>query len=324
MPQGYGFKVGGDADLGPQLHDPQPDRERRTARSRSPGRSTGCPRRRPARTDIHPTIRTVARRRRRAARLPGLRRRAGLRHQRRRQVHVPRRGPDRPARAGLRGAREDQQRRASGRCPPAGATLVFGRRPPASRAARRGHAGRSRRPRRGHDRRRRPVRGQAAVQIRRPLLRAGGRGELGRRDDRDPPATGGSASRPATRSRSTSTYDVRKASWYESMGILPARRSAGHDDPAAKDPFDDAAAVKAMYDEGGILTHGRLPENIDTKARKDLKLPDPRKLKQQGQRVPKRRASRSTASATRPAASRPSGASRPAMMRPPVVKPGRA
>ena len=42
------------------------------------------------------------------------------------------------------------------------------------------------------------------------------------------------------------------------MGIFPLEVSAA-DDPAAKDPFDDDAAVKAMYDEGGILTHGRLP-----------------------------------------------------------------
>ena len=81
------------------------------------------------------------------------------------------------------------------------------------------------------------------------------------------------------------TYDVRKASWYESMGILPLSVTK-YDDPAAKDPFDDAAAVKAMYDEGGILTHGRLPENVDKKARKDLKITDPRKVKSKGKRVP--------------------------------------
>ena len=69
------------------------------------------------------------------------------------------------------------------------------------------------------------------------------------------------------------------------MGILPLACSTA-DDPAAKDPFDDAAAVKAMYDEGGILTHGRLPENIDAKARKNLKLPDPRELRSKGRRVP--------------------------------------
>ena len=82
------------------------------------------------------------------------------------------------------------------------------------------------------------------------------------------------------------TYDVRKASWYESMGILPLVVSAAGD-PAAKDPFVDGAAVKAMYEQGGVLTHGRLPENVDKKANKDLDLPDPRKLRSKGRRVPK-------------------------------------
>ena len=80
------------------------------------------------------------------------------------------------------------------------------------------------------------------------------------------------------------TYDVRKASWYESMGIMPLLVSTAPD-PAAKDPWEDAAAVKAMYDAGGILTHGRLPENIDKKARKNLKIADPRKLRSKGRRI---------------------------------------
>jgi plastocyanin len=62
------------------------------------------------------------------------------------------------------------------------------------------------------------------------------------------------------------------------MGILPLAVSETYD-PAAKDPFDDAAAVQAMYDAGGILTHGRLPENIDAKANENLHLADPRDLK---------------------------------------------
>jgi plastocyanin len=78
-----------------------------------------------------------------------------------------------------------------------------------------------------------------------------------------------------------STYDVEKASWYESMGILPLVISNAYD-ALAKDPFDDAAAVQAMYDRGGVLTHGRLPENIDRKADKDLGLPDPRRLRSKG------------------------------------------
>ncbi len=80
------------------------------------------------------------------------------------------------------------------------------------------------------------------------------------------------------------TYDVRKASWYESMGLFPLEVSTA-DDPLARDPFDDPAAVEAMYERGGILTHRRLPENIDKKADKDLGLADPRKLKSKG-RVP--------------------------------------
>jgi plastocyanin len=40
-----------------------------------------------------------------------------------------------------------------------------------------------------------------------------------------------------------------------------------------------------MYEQGGILTHGRLRENIDKKANKDLDLPDPRKLASKGRRV---------------------------------------
>jgi hypothetical protein len=77
------------------------------------------------------------------------------------------------------------------------------------------------------------------------------------------------------------TYDVSKASWYESMGILPLAVTRASD-PAARDPFDDEAEVRAMYDAGGILTHGRLPENIDSTANENLGLPDPRKLKPRG------------------------------------------
>jgi plastocyanin len=82
------------------------------------------------------------------------------------------------------------------------------------------------------------------------------------------------------------TYDVRKASWYEAMGIMPLAVSETYD-PQAKDPFTDDAAVKAMYDQGGILTHGRLPENIDFKANKNLGLPDPRDLKARKKNVAK-------------------------------------
>lgn len=77
------------------------------------------------------------------------------------------------------------------------------------------------------------------------------------------------------------TYNVKRASWYESMGIMPIAWSR-YPDKAARDPFDDSDEVRAMYESGGTLTHGRLKENIDYKARKNLKLPDPRKIKSSG------------------------------------------
>ena len=75
-----------------------------------------------------------------------------------------------------------------------------------------------------------------------------------------------------------------------------------------------------MYDAGGILTHGRLDENIDYKASKNLKLPDPRELKaaRAGSRGGE---SASTASATRGGYSAIRGFPQ-ALMRPPAIKPG--
>lgn len=83
----------------------------------------------------------------------------------------------------------------------------------------------------------------------------------------------------------STTYNVRRASWYESMGILPLAWST-RPDAAARDPFEDADEVRAMYESGGILTHGRLKENIDAKARKSLNLPDPRDVASRGTKVP--------------------------------------
>ena len=118
------------------------------------------------------------------------------------------------------------------------------------------------------------------------------------------------------------TYDVKKASWYESMGILPLAWSAAADG-TAKDPFDDEAAVQAMYDAGGILTHGRLPENIDRKARKNLKLPDPRDLASKGRRVPKTGIKIESFLYSRGGYSAARGIA-PSLMRPPVIRPGQA
>ena len=63
---------------------------------------------------------------------------------------------------------------------------ALGRRPPPSRRPLRRPGGRARRTRRRDDRRRRSGRGQAALPLRRQVLRARGGGELGRRDDRRP------------------------------------------------------------------------------------------------------------------------------------------
>ena len=90
------------------------------------------------------------------------------------------------------------------------------------------------------------------------------------------------------------------------MGILPLGISTAPD-PLAKDPFADDAAVRAMYDAGGILTHGRLPENKDKQARKNLKPQIPPTCRARDRfRAP---GSRSTHSSTRRAATRPAEAS---------------
>ena len=68
------------------------------------------------------------------------------------------------------------------------------------------------------------------------------------------------------------------------MGILPLAWISAVDDPLAKDPFDDDAAVRAMYDEGGILTHGRLPENIDKQGAQEPRAARPARPEEHGAR----------------------------------------
>ncbi|MEA2124206.1 MAG: hypothetical protein QOI80_988 [Solirubrobacteraceae bacterium] len=65
----------------------------------------------------------------------------------------------------------------------------------------------------------------------------------------------------------TVTYDTRRASWYESMGIMVAFYADGIR-PEAVDPF--AADVPTR----GLLTHGHLPEN-DQHGGQPLGLPNP-------------------------------------------------
>jgi plastocyanin len=64
-------------------------------------------------------------------------------------------------------------------------------------------------------------------------------------------------------------YDVSKASWYESMAIMPVAVEDGGSDGA--DPFS------ASFPTTGDVTHGHLPEN-DHHGGDAIGLPDPRKL----------------------------------------------
>jgi plastocyanin len=65
------------------------------------------------------------------------------------------------------------------------------------------------------------------------------------------------------------TYDTRRASWYESMAIMPAMYARG---AAGLDPFTTDVNVP------GDVTHGHLPENDNHGGGRFSGLPDPRKL----------------------------------------------
>ena len=107
MPQGYGHKVGADATWGLNymIHSLNASTGREVQIT---WKIDWVPETSPARTDIKPTTVEMAGPRRLAADLPGLRRRAGLRHGRRRQVRLPRRR-QRADRARLRGGVEQDQ-----------------------------------------------------------------------------------------------------------------------------------------------------------------------------------------------------------------------
>jgi plastocyanin len=68
----------------------------------------------------------------------------------------------------------------------------------------------------------------------------------------------------------TGTYNTRRASWYESMAIMPLAFAAG--DSSGADPFT------TKVDVPGVLTHGRLPENSNHGGALDSGLPDPRRI----------------------------------------------
>ena len=83
------------------------------------------------------------------------------------------------------------------------------------------------------------------------LLRARGRGVVGRRDDRDAARTGASRSRRATCSRVGAPTTRARASWYESMGDH-AGRDHRRAEPAAPTRSRPTSTV------AGDLTHGHL------------------------------------------------------------------
>jgi plastocyanin len=66
----------------------------------------------------------------------------------------------------------------------------------------------------------------------------------------------------------SATYDTRRASWYEVMGIMPVAFSPGG---AGPDPF------ATNVDVPGVLTHGHLPENRNHGGG-PFGLPDPRRI----------------------------------------------
>lgn len=84
----------------------------------------------------------------------------------------------------------------------------------------------------------------------------------------------------------SATYDVSRASWFEGMGIIPLAFAAGHS-PSGIDPFSEPPPA-----DSGVLTHGRLPENIDTGAGAALGLPSPARLRT-GRKYPKQISMRS-------------------------------
>ena len=67
------------------------------------------------------------------------------------------------------------------------------------------------------------------------------------------------------------TYDTRRASWYESMGIMDTFYADGIQ-PGAIDPFEQQPDIT------GQLTHGHLPENDNHGGDPERSLPDARRL----------------------------------------------
>ena len=250
LPQGYGIGLDATANWGlvHMLHN-------LTAR---PGRQVyltwqidWVPQTDPERTDIS-RIRGEFMDVANGGRVPGLRRPARLRRRRQRQVHLPRRRLDRsrPIRATRRPGRS--ARTGPGRSPRASPTGSPCSRPAATciRAASTSTwRWRATDPTPG------TTDGDDPAEVK-PLFRSDAHYyepagavswdvamTVARRDWRIHLEPGDTVSINAT-------YNVRRASWYESMGILSLGWTP-NDDPNARDPFEDAAAVRVDVREGG-------------------------------------------------------------------------
>ncbi len=67
------------------------------------------------------------------------------------------------------------------------------------------------------------------------------------------------------------TYETRRGAWYESMGIMPVAITRSPD--GGVDPFSQPVDMRE------VLSHGRLPENIDAGGRPNPGLSNPLRLK---------------------------------------------
>ena len=162
---------------------------------------------------------------------------------------------------------------------------------------------------------------QATLPLRRQVLRARRRGLLGRQHEGDPPrvahlAQGGRHRFDRLHLRRREGVVVR-VDGDPAAGRHHLRRS-----PWPRTRSTTRPPSQAMYDAGGILTHGRLPENIDTKAGDNSALPDPRKAQERGQGASRTRPSQIDGFRYQTGGYSAFEGFPETSMRPPLVKPG--
>ena len=237
-PPGFGWRYRTTRPLAHEPHDPQPHADA-GRRSTSPTTSTSSRRRRRPAAGMQEIetawLDTVG------GAYPVFDAKRGQRR-RRRPLHLPGRGPGRAA-----------QR--AGSCPTDGALVGTGGPPAPGRAVDRPEA-HARRPDRT-----RLFRSEAKY------FEPAGRGLLGRRDDGRRRPTGACGVRKGDVLSVSGTYDTRRASWYESMAIMPTmyapRRRPG---PTRSRPTSTSRAQ---------VTHGHLPENDNHGGGRFSGLPEP-------------------------------------------------